>query len=382
MDTAAFNHRFNFARETTEGAALPFLGLAVGAISFGPHWWTIGLSIVYPVLLYRAESRKCAFLVALLYHLGATRALGNAAGAFFGDKIFFGVLIWIIGNFVNALIFAALWNSRRSIRLYSVLFAAVLMAIPPLGVLGWANPLTAAGVFFPGAGVLGFAYLAGVYVCLALGSTRTLKIFGLISLWYILSTPMVPASPIKAISTDLGRTDDDGRGDYNRQIELKNKVLRVKEKIILLPEGVVSGGWTEAGERLWSHEKKTVLMGVEQRIERPENLVVTTNGLQTYAQRQPVPFSMWRPFDDGSFGSHWFEDPVLEVDGMKLAPVICYEGFLVWPIVHSNLMGAKYIVATGNYWWAKGSEIPAIHESIIRSWSRLFSMPYSVAVNT
>ena len=247
--------------------------------------------------------------------------------------------------------------------------------------LGWANPLTAAGVLFPGAGLLGFIYLLGAYLSLSSRATGPIKAFGLISIWCLLTSPATKTNPMAGLYTNFHKTDDNGAGDYNRQSELRDRSRSVKSRILLLPEGVATGGWTEVGTRFWAKEKRTVLMGTEIKIGRPENVIVNVKTGDLYYQRQPIPFSMWRPFDSGSYQSHWFERPVLDAEGLKIAPLICFEGFLVWPIVHSYLAGATHIAATGNYWWARESQMPRIHESIIKSWSRLFSMPYAMAVN-
>ena len=103
--------------------------------------------------------------------------------------------------------------------------------------------------------------------------------------------------------------------------------------------------------------------------------------MQIYLQRQPVPISMWRPFSSDGYRAHWFENPVLKVGGEKIAPLICYESFLVWPVLESMLFGAGRIVAIGNYWWSDGKQIPAIQSTVVKSWSRLFAVPSTVAVN-
>jgi hypothetical protein len=367
--------------EVSNALILSILSLSLGAFSYGEHWWTIGLSLLFPVLLFQAETRVGAFLAALLYHVGATRSLAITAGSFLGNDVLFGLGVWIVGNVFNAIIYASLWQNKISMRLLTIPVAVILTAIPPLGVLGWANPLIAAGVVFPGAGILGFAYLLGVYASLCTKAKGPLKVFGLISLWCFLSAPSIKNSPLEGISSTFQKTSDNGVGDYDRQSDLRERSDVKKGKILLMPEAMVTGGWTEVGKKFWRGEKRTVLMGAEIKISRPENVIVNVKTGETYFQRQPIPFSMWRPFDSRSYNSHWFENPILAAEGVKVAPLICYEGFLVWPIVHSYLSGAKFIAATGNYWWAKDSQIPQIHESIIKSWSRLFSMPYTMAVN-
>lgn len=360
---------------------LPISALAVGIISFGPWWWTIGLSIFFPVLLFKADSRMQAFFIALFYHMGATRSLALGAAKFYDDSIFFGLTIWALGNAFNGLIYGALWHRHANIRIFTITLGILATALPPLGVLGWANPLTAAGVFFPGTGIAGLLYILGLYVCLAARSRGFLNVFVLLGLWCQITSKVSKVDEIAGLSTSFQKTEDQGQGDFERQRSLMGRVRNVKEKIVVLPEGILSGGWSEAGERLWAKEKKTVLLGVDLKLGRSENIMVDSKRGKVYQQRQPLPFSMWRPFDSTSYAAQWFESPTIEVDGQKLAPLICYEGFLVWPVVHSYLAGATHIIATGNYWWAKHDGLPVIHESIIKSWSRLFSMPFAMAVN-
>ena len=373
--------RVETVNEVSGGLILIISGLAVGAISYGNFWWTIGLSLMFPVLMFKADTRLYAFLVALLYHMGATRSLALAAGQFFGHEIFYGIGLWLVGNGLNAFIYSSLWHEKATVRLFTIPLAVILTAIPPLGILGWANPLTAAGVFFPGSGLLGFAYLLGAYAALSTGKSGAVKAFGLISMGCLFTAPNAKPNPIKGLSTNFHKTADHGAADYDRQIKLRERSLGMNTPILLLPEAIVTGGWTEAGQHLWAKAKRTVLMGAEIKIARPENVMVNIKSGEVYSQRQPVPFSMWRPFDASSYASHWFEKPTIAAEGLKIAPLICYEGFLVWPVVHSYLAGATHIAASGNYWWARETEIPRIHESIVKSWSRLFSMPYAMAVN-
>ncbi len=378
---AVVNQDTEIDRKSVMGLVLPVLSLSVGVISYGQWWWTIALSIFFPVLLFRCESRIQAFVVAALYHLGATRALALAAGQFYGESLFFGIVIWLLGNSINALVYAVLWHFSSRIRLYTITLAILLTSVPPLGVVGWANPLTSAGILFPGAGVAGLFYVIGLYVCLSARQYGFVKVFVILSLWCFASSKSPKVNYVSGVSTSFQKTEDGGLEDFKRQTSLFAKVRSAKEKIVLLPEGIVTGGWTRIGKKLWSKEPKTVLIGAELKIGRPENIIVDSQSGKIYRQRQPIPFSMWRPFDSSSYAASWFQNPLLEVSGKQIAPLICYEGFLVWPVVHSYLAGATGIAATGNYWWDRDKKLSVIHESIVKSWSRLFSIPYTMAVN-
>jgi len=371
---------------------LPVIALFVGSMSFGQWWWTIGLAVCFPVLLFKAESRLQTFLIAFCYHLGATHTLALSAARFYSDENFFGVAIWATGNLINGVIYAALWHRAENVRLFTIVIAIILTSLPPFGVLGWANPLTAAGVFFPGSGLLGFAYLLGLYVALAFKSKPFLKVFLVISAWCFFTAKQPKNSGWQAHNTRFGKTDDAGAGDYKRQKELISLAHASSSKVSVFPESLVNGGWTEVSESLWKKSLKTkrhVLIGAEllefdDQHQKKYNALVDYDGKSTsiYKQRQPIPLSMWKPFLKSGYEANWFSTPILNVGGQKIAPLICYEGFLVWPVVHSYLAGAGRIVAVGNYWWTISDSIPSIHTSIMTSWSRLFSLPLTMAVNT
>ncbi len=368
---------------------LPILGLAVGVISYGSIWWTIGLSIIFPVLLFRAESRLTAFLVALFYQMGASRSLAIGAAKFYGDDLFFGLIIWAAGNALTALVYAGLWHRKQRFRLLLIPVATVLTALPPLGVLGWASPLTAAGIIFPGAGLAGFLYLIGLYAALAAPASGATKLFAILSIYCMITAKTPKESGIEGLSTSFHRTEDHGAEDYGRQTKLIGMAAKSKGKILLFPENIVSGGWTSVSEKLWqkASSQRTIIVGATV-LEPGDNdgklnvmAIMENRKTSYYVQRQPIPFSMWRPFLTNGYEASWFANPTVNVGGKSTAFLICYEGFLVWPIVHSYIAGAERIAAAGNYWWTDGRDIPTIQHSIIRSWSRLFSIPYSVAVN-
>jgi hypothetical protein len=369
----------------------PFLGLAIGVTSYGEWWWTIGLSIFFPVLLFKAESRIGAFFVALFYQIGASRSLALGAARFYGNDIFFGVLIWAIGNALTASVYAAAWHRNPHVRLLTVPLAMVLTSLPPLGVLGWANPLTAAGIIFPGAGIVGIFYLLGLYASLAAGTKPITKIFVVLSIWCLLTAKVKNVNDLTPISTKFGRTEDMGTLDYSRQTQLISLASKAKSKATLFPENIVTGGWTEVSEKLWLKslsKGKLVAVGAteftygQEKNKRNILAIIGDGKVQRYVQRQPIPFSMWIPFSENSYQAAWFDNPVVTINGKKTAFLICYEAFLVWPIVHSYLSGAEQIAASGNYWWTDGKDIPTIQQSIVRSWSRLFNLPFAVAVNT
>ena len=105
-----------------------------------------------------------------------------------------------------------------------------------------------------------------------------------------------------------------------------------------------------------------------------------------YRQRMPVPVSMWQPWlalvgETGGARANFFANPIVEFGGARVAPLICYEQLIVWPLLQSALYVPDIVVATGNGWWTHGTSIVAIQKSATIAWARLFDLPLIMALN-
>ena len=106
-----------------------------------------------------------------------------------------------------------------------------------------------------------------------------------------------------------------------------------------------------------------------------------------YRQRMPVPVSMWQPWRDlrrnqiAGASAHFFQNPVVDVSPSRVAPLVCYEQLLIWPMIQSMLWGSQAIVAVGNGWWTTGTSIVEIQRSSTQAWARLFDLPVVLAFN-
>ncbi len=162
---------------------------------------------------------------------------------------------------------------------------------------------------------------------------------------------------------------------------------------IILPESSL-GVWTPTTERLWVMALATssvaviggaVVVGAE----GYDNVMVevTGRGAQIlYRERMPVPVAMWQPWlaltgQSGGARAQFFANPIIEYAGFKIAPLICYEQLLVWPVAQSALHSPDVIVATGNGWWAKGTGIAAIQKASAIAWARLFGLNLVMVFN-
>ena len=271
------------------------------------------------------------------------------------------------------------------------------MAIPPFGITGWAHPITAAGVLFPGWGWWGLV-------------ATTAGLMGLV-------TRMWPAVPIvligfwawSAATWDPPKLPEGWRGvDLQFGASLGRDVSIARHRdLIATMKGQASGGtrtvvlpesslgfWTPTVERLWvkalQESDATVIAGAAiTDADGYDNVLVAISGDGAqilYRERMPVPGSMWQPWrallgQSGSARAHFFANPLVTAVDARIAPLICYEQLIVWPVLQSLLQEPDFIVAVGNGWWTKGTSIVAIQRASTQAWARLFAKPLVLSFN-
>jgi len=346
----------------------------------------LAAAVLFPVVIYYSSSRLEAFLLALLYFLCATRGLIFGSIQYFNSGLFLGVGIWISGNLILSLIYSILWTKSSARRVFQLFLALLLTAFPPIGAIGWAHPMLAAGVIFPGWGWWG-VFMTLALIFLLMKKPVQVTLLTVCAVFFAQFSPdpkrKIPFSGIRThYQYDQKR---DFLSDYFRQEDLVKLAKKSEAEFILLPE--FSGGvWTDATRDYWQKSLDTgqsVFLGVEEHDEtgRFNAIADTKSGQIIYHQRQPIPLSMWKPWSEESFKADWFKNPVSIVREKKIAFLICYESLLIWPALHSLSGSPDALAVTGNYWWAKNTSIPGIMESGAISWSRLFSIPLIMGIN-
>jgi hypothetical protein len=105
-----------------------------------------------PALALSQETRRDSYATGLSYYGAALWPLIPAARNFFGPEAaaLMAVMHWAISSMLLALPWMLVWSPHRRQSLWRATLGLVLTVVPPLGVIGWASPLTAAGVLFPG----------------------------------------------------------------------------------------------------------------------------------------------------------------------------------------------------------------------------------------
>ena len=372
--------------------------LAVGSATLGVVGWsgnpaTLSLAMAFPALWSLAGSRFGAAVIAAAYFLGASRGLPEGVSIFFGSDIILGLVLWLVASAAFVGVHAACWTGRSGWHApVRYLIANILMSLPPLGIVGWANPLTAAGIVLPRWGWLG---LAMTLVLLMVATTKfrwpAVAVAGVLSIASVTSWEE-PASPSRWKGVDTSFAG--GReqyADYEQQratTKLVQADAAADASVVILPESAF-GIWTPTTEALWTRSLAGVPMtvvggGVVLLDDGYENVMITLTSEDSeivYRQRMPVPVSMWQPWSSGGAAAGFFGNAVVELNGVRLAILLCYEQLLVWPVLHSAWMQPDIMVATGNAWWTGSTNILPIQRAASVAWARLFNLPLTMAYN-
>jgi hypothetical protein len=144
-------HSSHSISDRVHWAILIVLAIVVGAVGWSGFVLALPVSMLFPTLWAMAPSRGVAALVSLGYVLAASRGLPQGVANFYAADLWPGLLLWLPASLSFVIVQTALWTGRPGkARATRYLVATVLMAFPPFGITGWAQPITAAGVLFPG----------------------------------------------------------------------------------------------------------------------------------------------------------------------------------------------------------------------------------------
>ncbi|TIQ37255.1 MAG: conjugal transfer protein TraB [Mesorhizobium sp.] len=386
-------------RNPSRGLVLIVLSIVVGTVGWSGTVLTLPVAMIFPLLWAKSPSRLVAAAVSGGYFLAASRGLPQGVATFYAADLWPGLLLWMMASTCFVTVHALLWTwhpgKGRAVR---YLAAAVLMGLPPLGIAGWAQPTTAAGVLFPGWGWWGLVATAASIAMITSRYWPAAAIV-LVGFWlWSAATWTEPSLPDKwkGVDLELGQSlGRDGSLDYHRGL-----IARVREtagdgpRVIALPESAL-GFWTPTVARLWQEALRgsdiTVIAGAAV-IDAAgyDNVMVAISADEArilYRERMPIPVSMWQPWrvwtgQRGGARAHLFANPVVELDGTRIAPLICYEQLILWPALQSMLHSPDIIVATGNGWWTAGTSIVAIQRASTVAWAKLFNRPLVTAFNT
>lgn len=369
------------------------------------------LATVFPLLWATAPSRTIAALVAAGYFLAASRGLPQGVANFYAAELWPGLVLWVTASATFVIVHAVFWtkhsgegasrkNGKDAVIALRYLVAMALTGLPPFGITGWAHPVTAAGVLLPGWGWLGLSAMAAGLLAMTTRHWPAAAIM-LAAFWLgSAASQTEPNVPDRWQGVDLQHGENSGRDgslSYHRNLiaTMRGKIAGHPDAyVVVLPESAL-GFWTPTVERIWQEDLRgsglTIVAGAAVIDPRGYDNVMVAISADTakvvYRERMPVPGSMWQPWlswsgQGGGARADFFGNPVVDVYGFKVAPLICYEQLILWPVLQSMLHSPEVIVAVGNGWWTENTSIVAIQKASVSAWARLFGLPVVMAFNT
>lgn len=376
----------------------PIGAMLTGIIAWSGWMPAIALAVAMPIAVSIQKSRRAAFLTALGYYAGASWPLMPGAKAFFGPNTTWleSAILWLTSSLLLALPFGIYW--LKHLRQLGIFLALVAVTVPPIGIIGWASPLTASGVLFPGTAWLGLA--ATFFLCSsAFAFPRLLATIA--SLLFVIAHaayhPPAPPASWLAIDTKCGSgfSASDPLREFKTAQIIQGIVRDSDRRVIVFPEMVVRR-WNDAAKAFWEptlihlrQADKTILLGAGLSLSGCRKsylnavVILGSHPASPFIQRIPVPIAMWKLFSakDG-VPLRLLGTGTAMVADQRVAILICYEQLLIWPVITSALERPNILIGTANDYWAAGTPIPAIQNASLHAWARLFRLPYISASNT
>ena len=376
----------------------------IGAALCGTIGWSgqtvaLGLSFLFLVIFLIQRDRKSAFIVALTYYAASAWPLVQGAYTFFGPHSthLLGAACWLIASCLLAAPWGVFYCHSWPARYVSVAAAMIATTLPPIGLFGWASPLTSAGLLFPGLGWF------GIIAALLLPPAIVRRpLFGISATVALIATAhslelkrSVTQQPTwAAIDTAFGRrsaTPDPVR-EFQTASTIQQLALKSGVQVVIFPEGTLAS-WNDATELFWeptlkalAGRGKTVLLGTTVAIPGTRQRLngVLIRGAERagyFVQHIPVPLVMWKPWTDSGYPLRLDGPETIEVAGERAGILICYEMLVPWRVLRMSFAHPTILIGVANDYWARDTPIPAVQKMCVAAWARLFSIPSRVATN-
>ncbi len=364
------------------------ISAGVGLLLLTAHPLAVAATCMLPTIWLLQRDRVTAYLCTCSYYATAIGPVISIVHGFDGSRAL-GCLIWAGGFTVLSLPWLVFHSVDPNKTIWCAVMASLASIVPPLGLIGVACPISAAGLLFPGCKIL------GLLAACALPGLLTWKpkpAFLLASAAILLTNlryaTQAPQSPNwEAVDTVADPTPG-AFGDYRRIEAMLDRAESSSAKVIIFPEATIRS-WTPTtlaffDDRIrWLGEKgKTVLTGAI--IPEPNGFrnVVEAFGSTTavFEQRVPVPLGMWHPLAKGGVQLHPLGASGLRVAGQNAAILICYEQLIPWPALTSMLHHPSMLIGIANGHWVRETPIATVQSAYARAWSRMLSVPVILSV--
>lgn len=402
MITAFPNFKPRYLLPVAAAAALGWLW----GVSLDPRW--LMPVVLMPILWTLPNNRWIAGLVPAVYAMIATRGLISGCVVFFERGLVFALLLWIAAGVPHYLAGVVAWQRGRARRVYlGVPCLCLLLALPPVMLVGWAHPLLAAGLWFPHFGL--WALPASLLLMMFIASCflpvpRFLRLRVVVLLVLISSACAQYRAPqinttnnyvVHHTAFNVGvhgapRPDALEMLKRHRQMQASVAQTLAQGRVHVFPESV-GGAWDRFIEADWMHflghlEADTVvLMGAYREDEKYATGVLVELSAQgardLYIQRLPMTGGMFNPFDPKRhFSAHWLASSVVNLAGERVGIAICFEHVVLLPMIQTTLAKPNVLIAPASIWWSP-VQLQRAQRQSLRLWGLWLRRPIIEVIN-
>jgi hypothetical protein len=362
-------------------------------------WWLAPLGALLLPWLARWQKASRRYALAAVYMAAATYSIVPSASAFFpGASVALGVGIWVVATLLLALPWALVRNAPTA------LLATVLS-----GLLGVISPWPAAGVLFPGMGLLGVVLFLLVVVLLSEWSSR-IRGNAPASFWGDVSAATAHwllfaalASNSLALARGFPAPVPEGwhavvthgiipsRGSMVGSIGNTAAAVRAARNVgsdpgvLVFPEAVLDDMLPGTVAMVQSAVPPGQLWLVGAEDGKHDAVWAFERGrepVMLFDSALPMPVSMWRPGQPDSYRPAWWV-PVRDIEGQRVWSALCYDQVLPWVWLEAVVQRPSLLLLQSNAWWAApNNPAPHIQAAQARAWVRLLGLPALSATNT
>jgi hypothetical protein len=370
---------------------------AIGAVAWSGHLFALLGLLALPIVFKSAKGTPQRITTLACYYAGSIWPIIPGAATFFGNEARLHplsiVILWLASTAVLTVPWTWLIAVPRCKAEWALPIGLCLTALLPTGV---ANPLTVAGVLFPGLGWTGLFVTIILFGTLSRFRLYSIALAAMLSAICYVSHPGIPPVPSawEGHNTELGGAElyqESPTTLYRAVLYVQNSATASDAPLQVFPESVIAH-WTPIAEGFWQstfielqQNHQTILFGAEEagprRHQFRNEILVRGEYTATFQQRIPIPYAMWRPWDNTGVPIHYFGPATLAIGPRRAAPIICYEQLLVAPVLLSARQKPDVYLGIANDYWAEGTHIPNIQNVAITAWSRLFWIPLVTATN-
>ncbi len=350
------------------------------------------LASLMPLLWSIAPNRPKASLFAFGYHAGASWSLVAGIVRVLDTGALSAISLWLMGSAMPASVYGLLHSHDRKSQPARFCLALIFCAFPPI-LTGWANPITIAGLWFPGFAWVGLLATLIILAALASRIDLPIKIMAIIALTIFGSLSYRSPAAIKLAGYITHEDYSSGRLDgheYERLQSAANQVAANRADISVFPEGY-AGLWGPASEIFWldmmdqADPNALVVTGAFLPLSRGgyENVaaVIDRGRAHLIKQRVPVPLGMWKPWSAASVPATFFRGSTLDSSKGRIGLLNCYEIVVVWTVLDTMIDRPNVLLGIGNVWWGRGTNIGRIQSEILAAWGRLYNVPTAISLN-